>query len=354
MPTVAADALCAFVAELWRGLGVPAHDAGVVAGALVDANLAGHDSHGVIRVAQWVDHLDDGRLVPGAPLRVVRDLPAAALVDGGWNFGALCAREAVDLAMAKAAEAGVGVVGLQRSHHIGRLADYCEQAAAAGYAIEVLANNHGTAAAVAPWGGAERRLATNPIAFGLPRFGAPPIVVDVTTAVAPEGKIRVLRNRGELAPPDWLLDNRGRPTRDPNDFYAEPRGAILPLGGAVGHKGYGLGLAVDVLAGALTGAMCTRLDPPPIYGNAALFTVWAVDAFQPEGGYYEEVERLVTSIRSCPRQEGVDEILLPGEPERRTRERRSREGIPIDRVTWEQFLAVAARVGVEEPPLLAR
>ncbi|MBI2298254.1 MAG: Ldh family oxidoreductase [Armatimonadetes bacterium] len=354
MPTFAPQPLTEFVAALWRSLGVPPDDAGQVASALVGCNLAGHDSHGVIRITQWVEHLRDGRLRPGAPIRVTRDLPAAAVVDGGWNFGLLAARRAMELAVGKARAVGVGAVGLCQAHHIGRLADYCELAAGAGCIAQVVANNHGVAAAVPPWGGIKPRLATNPMAFGLPRRDGPPIVVDITTAVAPEGKIRVLRNRGELAPDGWLLDNQGRPTRDPNDFYAEPRGAILPLGGDVGYKGYGLSVAVEALAGALSGALCTRATPPALYGNAAFFTAWSVEAVQPGGHYEDEIERLVQSLRDCPTADGVEEILLPGEPEQRTRERRQRDGIPVDDTTWSELAALAAEQRVEAPPAVTR
>lgn len=353
MPVYAAPALTDYVRDIWTELGVPPADAATVARVLVEANLEGHDSHGVIRLAQWHEHLQDGRLKPGAPLEVVHELPATATVDGGWNFGALAAQRAMEVAICKAQQVGVASVGLRRSHHIGRLGDYAKQAAAAGCVGQIMANNHGIAAAVAPWGGCRPRLATNPIAYGLPRRDAAPIIVDVTTSVAPEGKVRVLRNLGRPTPPDWLLDNQGHPTRDPNDFYADPRGALLPLGGMMGHKGYGLGIAVDIVGGALSGGFCTRLDPPPVYGNAAMFTVWSVEAIAPEGNYWDEVEGLVASLRSCPRREGVEAILLPGEPEQRTRAQRLAEGITIDPATWSQVAVVAAAAGVDPPAALS-
>lgn len=349
MPVFDAAVLQGFVTRLWTALGVPEADAETVSAALVEANLCGHDSHGVIRLQQWIEHLQDGRLSPGAPVTVVAQTAATAVVDGGWNFGAVVGRRAVALGVDKALAAGVGAVAIRRSHHLGRLADHCRQAAEAGCLSQLTANNHGPAAAVAPWGGRERRLSTNPIAFGLPRREAPPILVDVTTAVAAEGKVRVLRNRGEQAPSGWLLDAEGRPTRDPAVFYADPPGSLLPLGGDVGHKGYGLSVAVDLFSGALSGGGCTTVTPPKIYGNAACLTVWDPAAFGPAEEYYDQVEAFVASLRSSPTQPGVSEILLPGEPEQRTRAKRLETGIPVDETTWSAIVSMAEEAGVPVP-----
>jgi len=348
MPTIDAAALQDFVTALWRGLGVPADDASTVAHALVNANLDGHDSHGVIRVPQWVEHLRDGRLVPCGAIATVSETPATAVLDGGWNFGAVVACEAARLAVAKASTIGLAAVAIRRSHHIGRLADTCRQVAEAGMISTLVANNHGIAAAVAPWGGTDRRLSTNPMAYGFPRRDAPPILVDVTTAAAPEGKIRVLRNAGRQAPDGWLLDHRGEPTTDPAAFYDEPRGSIRPLGGNDGHKGYGLSLAVDLLAGALSDAGCSSPRQAHVYGNACTLTVYSPAAF---GGaaYFDQVEQLVIDLKSSGRCAGCEEILLPGEPEERARRQRLTNGVGIDAPTWQALCELADELRIALP-----
>jgi len=349
MVTVAPAALQSFLAALWRGLGAPPAEAATVAEALVAANLEGHDSHGAIRVPQWVEHLRDGRLVPGGPLTVVAETPGTAVLDGGWNFGAVVAREAARIAVAKATAVGVAAVAIRRSHHIGRLAATCRQVAAAGMVSTLVANNHGIAAAVAPWGGTQRRLSTNPMAYGFPHRDRPPILVDVTTAAAPEGKLRVLRNAGRPAPPGWLLDHRGEATRDPAAFYDEPRGSIRPLGGDDGHKGYGLSVAVDLLAGALSGAGCSAPRAAHVYGNAATLTVYALDAYGEPAAYYARVEQLVEDLKSSERRAGVEAILLPGEPEEAVRRERCSTGVDIDEPTWQALGELAAELDLTRP-----
>ena len=349
MPTIKAGPLQDFVAQLWIGLGAPTDDAATVAAALVNANLAGHDSHGVIRVPQWVEHLKDGRLQPGGRIIIAAEMPGTAVLDGGWNFGAVVARSAVRIGIEKARAVGVAAIAIRRSHHIGRLADTCRQAAEAGFVSALVANNHGIAAAVAPWGGTARRLSTNPMAYGFPRRTAPPILVDVTTAAAPEGKIRVLRNAGRPAPPGWLLDHRGEATGDPNTFYDEPRGSIRPLGGDDGHKGYGLSVAVDLLAGALSHAGCSSPDPVHVYGNAATLTLYALEAFGDPEAYYTRVEQLVDNLKSSPRRAGTDSILLPGEPEENCRRSRSSSGVTVDQPTWQALGELADELGLVRP-----
>lgn len=345
MPTLPHPVLCRLAERVLRALGAPAEEARIVAEALAGANLAGHDSHGILRVEQYAKMVRAGEIVPGAPTTVIRESPATAVLDGGWNFGAVVARRAVELAMAKARACGVGTVTVRNSNHLGRLGEYPLFAARAGMACLAMVNNHGRGNLVAPFGGSDARLATNPIAFACPG-PEHPILVDVTTSVVAEGKVRILRNAGRRAPEGWLIDHEGRPTTDPQVLYTEPRGAILPFGGPVAHKGYALSVMVELLAGALSGAGCSRSATERL-GNAMFFTAINIEAFLPREEFLEHARILERYLRASPPAPGFREVLLPGEPELREEERRRRDGIPIDAETWRQFVETARSVGVE-------
>jgi len=288
--------------------------------------------------------VQSGEIVPGAPTTAVREAACTALLDGGWNFGAVVARRAVDLGIRKAREFGTGTISVRSSNHLGRLGEYTLLCAEQGLACHAVVNNHGRGNLVAPFGGSDGRLATNPISFACPGQERP-ILVDITTSVAAEGKVRVFRNSGKRLPEGWLLDNQGRPSTDPNDLYTTPRGAILPFGGSVGHKGFALGVMVDILSGALSGGGCS-FSATCRLGNAMFFHVIDIEKFVPMSEFLEQVDILTRWIRASPPAPGFSEILMPGEPEFRTEERRRREGIPIDHETWRQFEQTAAGLGV--------
>jgi hydroxycarboxylate dehydrogenase B len=344
MPTVSYEALRDCALEVLAALGTPRDEAAAVAEALANANLAGHDSHGIIRLEQYARMVETGEIVPGAPTVVVRETPCMALLDGGWNFGPVVARRAVELAIRKAREYGTGTVSVRNSNHLGRLGEYPLLAAAAGMACLATVNNHGRGALVAPFGGSDGRLATNPLAFASPGPDGP-VLVDITTSVVAEGKVRILKNSGKPVPEGWLIDSRGRPTTDPHALYEEPRGAILPFGGPVGHKGFALSIMVEILSGALSGASCSHSSTGRL-GNAAFFAVIDVEKFVPREEFLEHVRVLAEHVKASPPAPGFREVLMPGEPELREEARRRREGIEIDPETWRQFAACAGRFGV--------
>jgi uncharacterized oxidoreductase len=357
MPILSAEKLEKFAARLLeaagrtlpslRSGGCPAPEAAIVAGALVRANLAGHDSHGVIRLEQYYRLMRDGLIVPGAPLEIVTETPNTAVIDGHWGFGQVIARRATEIAIEKARASAVGVVSVRGSNHLGRLGDYPAMAAEQGMIALATVNNHGGGAWVAPWGGREGRLSTNPISIATPGPERP-VLLDITTSVVAEGKIRVKRNRGERMPPGWAIDARGEPTTDPMDLYSQPRGAMLPFGGEVGHKGFALSLMVDILAGALSGAGCTRPDAPRV-GNALFLLVIDVARMTPLDAFQERVRALVDYVRSAALAPGFSEILIPGEPEYRTEARRRRDGILVDDETWRQITNIAGSLRVALP-----
>jgi uncharacterized oxidoreductase len=348
VPTLPAATLLSFTHSLFTAAGVPADEADRVARSLVDANLCGHDSHGVIRVVQYVKALQDGVYRSGAPFTVENETYAVLVADGGWGLGQVQAHRLLERLVPKARQCGLAAGTLRHCGHIGRLGEYAEAAAARRLALIATVNGHGYARPVAPPGGTDARIGTNPLCLGVPTSGEP-VFLDIGTSVCAEGKVRVLFNKGQPAPAGWLLDAAGRPTTDPGVLYREPRGTILPLGGPQAYKGFGIGLLLDMFAGGLSGSPCSTPGHPPLGANAVLFVVLDVEEFAGTDHFLAEVSALAASVRSCPRADGVQEILLPGDPERKQRRQRQASGIPLDDGTWGQLVALAAKLDVTVP-----
>ncbi|MBI3944459.1 MAG: Ldh family oxidoreductase [Armatimonadetes bacterium] len=345
MPVLRPEELERIAVGTFVAAGIPADEARIIGRSLVVANLAGHDSHGVIRVAQYLNAIEKGEVVPGAPFEVLRESPASAVVDAHWGFGQVAATRAAELAIAKAEKCSVAGVAVRCSYHVGRLSDYVELAAARGMVGLMFLNSHGAAHRATPWGGAQGRLSTNPIACALPT-GADPIVVDITTSAVAEGKVRVHHNARKPVPDGWLIDAEGSPTNDPAALYATPPGAILPLGGNLGYKGFGLSLMVDLLAGALSDAGCSGCANARI-GNAFLILVLDLRAFCGPAEFAAHADGLLAWVKSARLAPGAAEILAPGEIERRETRRRQQEGILVDDGTWGQLREAAARAGFQ-------
>ncbi len=344
MPTIAADKLVPFATACFRARGVPPSDAEVVARSLVDANLAGHDSHGLIRLVQYVKALEQGHLQAGVPLKIVSQTPAVLVCDGGWGLGQVQAHRLLERLTPIARTLGIAAGTLRQCGHIGRLGEYAEAAAAQGLVLFSSVNNHGFGRSVAPPGGKMGRISTNPLCIGMP--AQEPIVLDIGTSVCAEGKVRVAFNKGEQVPPNWLLDPEGQPTTDPGVLYREPRGTILPLGGAQAYKGFGIGLLLDMLVGGLSGSPCSRPEIGPRTANAVLFVLFDPALFAGADHCAEEVNTLARTVRACPPTDPAKPVQLPGDPERQTRAKRVRDGIPIDEGTWTQLVELAERLGV--------
>ena len=279
MPNVDAAEMTSYLTRIFEALGAPTEDADNVASHLVDANLKGHDSHGVIRASQYVARTQEGRYVPGTTPVIEQDTATTTVVNGNWNYGQVVGRFTMDAAITKARDQGVAVAVAHRGGHAGRIGAYGEQAAAAGMIAIACVNLHGGGQLVAPFGGGRRRLGTNPIVFAAPTPDPDaPFVLDMATSVGAEGKVRVARNRGAELQPGWILDGEGRPSTDPLDLYggdpagSRQPGALLPVGGPVGYKGFGLSMAVEFLAGALLPTVATRPDDE-VGGNAIFMTV---------------------------------------------------------------------------------
>jgi len=347
MPVLSIEHLRQVGAAIFASAGAPPEAANVVAKLLADANAVGHDSHGVIRIPQYISTIEKGEIVPHAEVEVVRQTTAAAVLDGHWGFGQVVMNQAVEMSLERAGNCGVAAITVKNANHIGRLGSYVEHIAEANMIGLLCANSHGAGAGVAPWGGIAGRLGTNPLAGGWPDGEGGALVLDITTSVVAEGKVRVKRNRGEPVPEGWIIDAAGRPSTDPADFYDEPRGSLLPFGGLMGYKGYGLGVVVELLSGALSGAGCARGRNARI-GNGCFLLVIDIGRFQPFAEYAAQVRAFADYLRSSPKAEGVDAVLLPGELEKQERQRRQ-AGVAIEEETWRQILDCAQRVGAVLP-----
>jgi uncharacterized oxidoreductase len=347
VPTFPAESLTRLAHDLFGAAGVPQDEAATVARGLVDANLAGHDSHGVLRVVQYLKALGDGLLRTGVELLVLSETPAVLHGDGQFGFGQVQAHRLLDRLYPKASAVGVAIGTLMQCGHIGRLGEYAEAATARGFAFLATVNNHGFGRAVAPPGGIEGRIGTNPLCLAVPAEPDTPLVLDIGTSVCAEGKVRVAFNKGEPVPEGWLLDGQGRPTTDPGVLYRQPHGTILPLGGPQAYKGFGLGLLLDMLAGGLSGGPCSRPDVGPRSANAVLFVLFDPRHFAGAEHFRAEILTLAANVSGCTPIDPGKPVQLPGDPERAARARRRREGIPLDDGTWRQLTDLARRLGVQ-------
>jgi LDH2 family malate/lactate/ureidoglycolate dehydrogenase len=339
-------ALQEYARAIFVGAGAPDTVARRVAGSLVLANRSGHDSHGAIRIPQYIRDIQAGQLDPRAEPGIAREGPAWALVDGRWTFGHETARFAMAEATRRARDTGVALVSTIRTNHIGRLGEWAEQAAAArAIGLVGVAFSHQAALLVAPHQGAGRALSTNPMAIGLPQGEEPPLVLDFATSIVPEGKVRVAKEKGAALPAGTLLDRDGQATTDPQALY--DGGVLLPF---ALHKGYALSFMIDALSIALSGA-----DEPEARGGAgfesgAFFVAIEPTVFGPFDRWAEALRRLSTRVRSVAVAPGFSEVLLPGEPEARARVARA-DSLTIPPATWATIVSAGQAVGVSPPPL---
>lgn len=345
MRTLPADDLTVFVTRACQQMGASREDAEQVATSLVRANLCGYDSHGVYRLAQYHEWWKKGLLDPTARPVVAGETTFAAKVDGRHAFGQVVAAFATRVATEKARTNGIAVVTVMESNHVGRLADYAEAIQEAGLIGLVTANDSGAGQCVVPWGGIEPRLATNPIAMGIPGGQGRGILFDFSTSAAAFGKVRHLLQQGEAAPPGWLLDTTGTPTHDPACLFTEPRGALLPAGG---HKGYALSLAVEVLSGILSGAGFANPNPGPEEMNGMFILALDVAGFLPPDQFRAEVDQLTAYIKTSRPFPGGDGVHIPGEQSREEEARRLREGVTLNEQTFAKLAGVLRDLGLSD------
>jgi LDH2 family malate/lactate/ureidoglycolate dehydrogenase len=345
MVEVAHDRLRSLGARVFEAAGTPSDIARHVADHLVESNLAGHDSHGVIRIPSYVEQIKEGWVRPSARPRLVRSRKPAALVSGEWGFGHPAATMAMDEACSRAKEHGMGVAGLVQATHLGRLGTYVERAAGQGLVGLMWLGGLGTWRAAVPYGGREPVYGTNPIAAAFPAGRAGVALLDFATTAIAGGKIMVARDSGNPLPPGSVLDAEGRPSTDPADFF--DGGALLPFGG---HKGYALAFFAQLLGQSLTGA--AHQDGEGGGGDAfqksgSFYLALAPDLFNDAEEVVDDAAALVERVRSVPPAEGFASVMAPGDPEATARARRTETGIPLPQETWRSIAAVAARLGVD-------
>ena len=350
-----AEALRSAVAAIVGAAGSAPDEAGAVAANLVEANLRGHDSHGVGMVPRYVDAVLEGGLTVNAHVAIRDDTGALLTLDGRQGYGQVIGAEAMALGIERAKRHGVCIVGLAHSHHLGRIGHWAEQCVDAGlvsiHFVNVLARP-----IVAPFGGRDARLGTNPFCVGIPRPGGEPIVLDFATSRIAQGKTRVAFNKGQALEPGIVIDDRGEPTTDPRFAVVPPAGAILPFGE---HKGAGLALVCELLGGALSGG--TTIEP--LGGSShdgrrrvlnSMFSILVdPERLGTAANLASEMESFVAWYTASPPGQGHRKVQTPGEPERATRARRLAEGVAVDAVTWQEIVAAGGQVGLKQAELEA-
>lgn len=340
------DQLRQYVMVVCDKLGSSETEAGLVADQLVRANLSGHDSHGIGMMPTYVDAVKGGRLFPNRHATVARDGGAVLVVDGNRAFGQVSGFEATNMAIDRAKETGVCLMGLRDSFHIGRIGHWGEQCARAGMVSIHFVNVAGHRPLVAPYGGADARFTTNPICIAIPaRDGNPAALLDMATSVIAMGKARVARNKGEKVPDNSVLDQAGNVTNDPNALFTAEPGAIIAFGD---HKGSGLAIMCEILGAALTGGQ--TIAPKNERDGSALNSMLSIvinpEAMTTTEGLIGEATAFLDYVQESRLRSGFDEVLIPGQPEQRSRERRA-TAVPVDDGTIGELREAAERAGLD-------
>jgi uncharacterized oxidoreductase len=332
MPLLSESELLNTALRVLDAVGTPQDLADIVARSLVDANLYGHDSHGIMRLSQYAHMARSGKVIANARATRAHQFAATARIDGAWGWGQPAAHLAADTALTLAAQFGIGAVTLYNANHIGRVGTYVQQIAAAGCIGFAVCN---AGARVAPHGGAQAMLGTNPIAFAAPRSNSPdPILVDLATSAVAEGKVRVTRDAGKVLAPGLVIDRNGNPSQDPHTLY--DGGALLPIGG---HKGYALSVMVELLGGALSG---TGFSASSHFasGNGTFVLALSPAAFGDTAQFATQVDELHARLTGSPPSPDAHAVLVPGDPEWMARDSRRMQGIDIPDDTWRAIMAL--------------
>jgi uncharacterized oxidoreductase len=332
--------------RVFAAAGSDESEAAVIADHLLEANLRGHDSHGVGMIPSYLRNLGGGKVKPNETGHVASESGSLIVYEGARGYGQIVARAATEVGIAKAGETGVAVVGLRNAHHIGRVGTYGEMCAAAGLVSMHFVNITDQRPAVAPWRGSDGRFGTNPVCIAMPGPSPDrPIILDMATSRIAMGKVRVARNKGETIAPDTLLDADGKPTTDPNVMYRRPRGALRTFGE---HKGYGLAFICEMLGGALTGSGTMRPERQDAESvtNGMLMVVIDPSRLVDQAWLADEVQAMTAYVTASRPTNPNEPVLIPGDPERQRRAERQRDGVPVDEETWREIVEAARGVNV--------
>ncbi|MGJ7525684.1 malate/lactate/ureidoglycolate dehydrogenase [Variovorax sp. GB1P17] len=346
--TLPADGLQATVTRILEAAGSQPAEAQQVAANLVLANLSGHDSHGVGMLPRYVDAVAEGGLKPNTGVRVNLDIGTMMGLDGQHGYGQVVGAQAMELGIARAKQHGSCIFTLANAHHLGRIGHFAEMATAQGlvsmHFVNVLSRP-----VVAPWGGGDGRFGTNPCCIGIPLAGAEPFVLDYATSRVAQGKMRVAHNKGESVPDGYLIDAQGAPTNDPGVVVVPQSnglfGALMTFGE---HKGYGMAVVCELLGGALTGGGTWHrpADTSRTILNGMLTVLIDPQRLGTQASFDSEAHAFIDWLRQSPKGQGFDEVQIAGEPERKARAARQRDGIWVDDATWGEIVAAGAKVGV--------
>lgn len=343
MPKVPAERLREIGKALLMANKVPEAEAATVARHVVNANLAGHDSHGVIMLPNYIERVRVGHIVPGAPFTIVQESPTTTVVDGNWGFGYVINERAMALTIEKAETSNIAAATVFRQGHVGRLASYPLMAARAGMIGMAWADSGRSPKGVAPFGGREARLGTNPWAMAVPSDLDGPFCMDLATSAVAMGKIKLAEARGQEVPRGWIVDSEGELTTDPARIKG---GALLPLGGpGEGYKGTALAAMGEVFCGILTG-LGFGVEPTGRHNDGCFLIAIKVEAFRPLLAFRKDVADFAHYLKDTPPAKGSAGVLYPGEVEHMQERKRAAEGIEIEDATWKRLGALAAEGGI--------
>lgn len=344
MPTMQADQLTETITRILAEAGARADYADIVARHLVDANLAGHDSHGVIRAPHYARSIEKGELAPAVEPEIVEETASMAQICGHWTFGQVIARQATEIAIEKARAQGVALVSMYHEGHTGRIGAYAEMGAEAGMAAMIWDGCiGGPRSVVAPLNGAGRKIGANPIAMGFPSGARGTVLLDFATSISAAGKVMVAVDKGEQLPGDWIVDANWQPTSDPTKL--REGGALRPLGlPYAGHKGYALGMMVGLFS--LMASLRSEHQPPLEDRWGTVILMIDISRFGPLDVFQRQVDTLIDFVKADPLE---GEVLYPGELEARNRRERLAKGIELPAATWNEISACAEGLGVAVP-----
>jgi len=346
MPSIQADQLTETIAQILAAAGARADYADIVAAHLVDANLAGHDSHGVIRTPHYVRSIEKGDLKPADEPEIVEETASMAQICGNWTFGQVIAKQATELAIDKARAQGVGLVSMYHEGHTGRIGTYAEMGAEAGMASMIWDGCiGGPRSVVLPLNGTGRKIGANPIAMGFPSATRGTVLLDFATSISAAGKVMVAVDKGEQLPGDWIVDADWQPTSDPTKL--KEGGALRPMGlPYVGHKGYALAMMVGLFS--LMASLRSENQPPLEDRWGTVILMIDIGRFGPVEVFQRQVDTVIDFVKADPLE---GEVLYPGEVEARNRRERLAQGIELPNATWSEISACAQGLGVAVPTL---